>query len=225
MSSEAVRVKQHFERVAGAFDRIYQDERSLWKRFDRWRHRSMFERLRLTLEACGDVRGKRVLDVGCGSGRYAVALARRGAEVVGVDVSQPMLDVAAKAAAEAAVASRCQFLRGDILQLPLEGLFEISLAIGLFDYTSDPMPILTTMRRLTRGKLIASFPSRFHVLTPLRKLRLSLADCPVYFYTGSQIRRLLTWPGCRLIVRPLGRDVLAVVECAPTMESGEPPRA
>ena len=43
--------------------------------------------------------GGRVLDLGCGAGRIAVALARRGFEVTGVDVSAPLLEVATSIAA------------------------------------------------------------------------------------------------------------------------------
>ncbi len=46
----------------------------------------------------GDLRGRRVLDVGCGTGRLAVALAERGAKVWGVDPSGEMLEQARLAA-------------------------------------------------------------------------------------------------------------------------------
>lgn len=222
MPSEAERVKRYFEGYATGFDRIYdQAHPSLWKAFDRWRHRSMFERLRLTLEACGDVRGKRILDVGCGSGRYSVGLARRGATVVGIDLSAPMIELANRAAQQAQVASRCQFLVGDVLQLPLEGPFDFSLAIGVFDYTSDPTPILEKMRRLTRGRLIGSFPVRDHPLSGIRKLRLWLAGCPVFFYTPQRVKLLLAWSNSRLSLHPLGRDVLAIVDFGAAPARGE----
>jgi ubiquinone/menaquinone biosynthesis C-methylase UbiE len=47
---------------------------------------------RVTLGLVGDVRGKRVLDLGCGTGRYCVLLAKRGAEVIGIDPSPDMLE-------------------------------------------------------------------------------------------------------------------------------------
>ncbi len=48
----------------------------------------------VTLELIGDVRGQRVLDLGCGTGRYCVLLAERGATVVGLDPSLGMLEQA-----------------------------------------------------------------------------------------------------------------------------------
>jgi malonyl-CoA O-methyltransferase len=48
----------------------------------------------VTLELVGDVQGQRILDIGCGTGRYCVLLAERGATVVGLDPSQGMLEQA-----------------------------------------------------------------------------------------------------------------------------------
>ena len=52
------------------------------------------------VELCGDVAGKRLLDVGCGSGYFAREMARRGARVTGVDISPRMIEHA-RAAEEA----------------------------------------------------------------------------------------------------------------------------
>jgi 2-polyprenyl-3-methyl-5-hydroxy-6-metoxy-1,4-benzoquinol methylase len=42
----------------------------------------------ITLDLIGDVRNQRVLDVGCGTGRYCELLAKKGAKVVGIDLHQ-----------------------------------------------------------------------------------------------------------------------------------------
>jgi SAM-dependent methyltransferase len=47
-----------------------------------------------TLSLVGDVRGRRVLDAGCGAGAQAVELVRRGALVTGVDLSRGLLGIA-----------------------------------------------------------------------------------------------------------------------------------
>src|SRR3954470_18411537 len=46
------------------------------------------------LAECGDLQGKRVLDAGCGEGRFCRILAGRGAQAVGLDPIAPLLDAA-----------------------------------------------------------------------------------------------------------------------------------
>jgi SAM-dependent methyltransferase len=76
-----------------------------------------------------------VLDVGCGPGRHAHALARRGFEVVGVDISQRFVDLAAAGAPPGAT-----FVRADARRLGYEGEFDaaISLCQGAFGLAGGP---------------------------------------------------------------------------------------
>ncbi|HXV34876.1 MAG TPA: methyltransferase domain-containing protein [Gaiellaceae bacterium] len=80
----------------------------------------------------GDLRGRRVLDLGCGTGRLAAALAERGAKVWGVDPSAEML-----AQARAAVGARVGLKQGRGEALPFkDGWFEgavLRLAVHLLD--------------------------------------------------------------------------------------------
>jgi SAM-dependent methyltransferase len=73
--------------------------------------------------------GTRVLDVGCGPGRHAHELARRGIEVVGVDVSERFVALAAAHAPPGA-----SFVRGDARTMAFDGEFDaaISLCQGAF---------------------------------------------------------------------------------------------
>ena len=63
----------------------------------------------------GAIEGRRILDVGTGTGRAAIALARRGAVVTGIDASAEMLQVAERRAREAGVS--VTFTRGDAHRL------------------------------------------------------------------------------------------------------------
>lgn len=71
----------------------------------------------------------RILDVGCGHGRHANELSARGHTVVGVDLVQGFLDVAAEEARRRGLST--QFLRGDARALPWEAEFD--RVICLFD--------------------------------------------------------------------------------------------
>lgn len=75
----------------------------------------------------GDLRGRRVLHLQCHVGPDTLSLARRGAEVVGVDFSGEAVEQATKLAREFALADRVRFLRSDIYALPdvLEGEFDL----------------------------------------------------------------------------------------------------
>lgn len=81
------------------------------------------------VEALGLQRGDRVLDVGCGPGRHSHALARRGVEVVGVDLSERFVQLAKRDAPVGAT-----FVRGDARCLPVSASFDavISLCQGGF---------------------------------------------------------------------------------------------
>ncbi|MCB1016332.1 MAG: class I SAM-dependent methyltransferase [Acidimicrobiales bacterium] len=68
--------------------------------------------------------GDRVLDVGCGPGRHAHALGRRGIEVVGVDVSERFVRLAAEGAPPGV-----SFRRADARALPFAGEFDAALSL------------------------------------------------------------------------------------------------
>lgn len=77
----------------------------------------------------GNVRGKRVLDAACASGEYTAYLLDAGADVVGVDKSRAMLDLARERAA-----NRAQFVEADLAK-PLKGLEDASFDFVLSSLT------------------------------------------------------------------------------------------
>lgn len=183
----AARVQTYFERHARQFDGLYRDAGGLRGLINRWARGPVYRRFELTVAACGDVRGKRVLDVGCGSGRYAIALAERGAEVVGIDFASNMLSLAGELAQEHGVASRCRFVEADFLEHDFWERFHISLAIGLFDYVAEPADFLNRLRRMTSEKVIVSFPRLCNWRSPQRWLRYRLQGCPLYFHSRESM--------------------------------------
>jgi ubiquinone/menaquinone biosynthesis C-methylase UbiE len=72
------KVRQRFERDAQSFDAIYRLELSpFWRWINTTFRKAVFERYTITFEQAGDVTGKKILDVGCGSGIYSVDFSRR----------------------------------------------------------------------------------------------------------------------------------------------------
>lgn len=84
-------------------------------------------------DALGLAAGQRVLDVGCGPGRHALALARRGAGVTGIDISADFVALARQAAAEEGFET-CTFAVADAATSTYDGEFDavISLCQGGF---------------------------------------------------------------------------------------------
>lgn len=104
----------------------------------------------------GEVGGLSVLDVGCGTGRHAVRLARGGARVTGLDFSPGML---AKARAKAG-AERVEFREIDVgAPLPFDdGCFDRVLACLMLDHVFDLAAFFAQLRRVCRpdGCVVAS---------------------------------------------------------------------
>lgn len=189
-------VRRYFDRVADDFDAIYGARGPLGRWVDCHFRPDMYERYRLTFETCGDVRGKTILDIGCGGGRYAIEFAKRGAaQVVGLDFAPSMVALAEQHAAEYGVQDRCRFIVGDFAQLEFDQRFDICIAIGVFDYVAEPRPFLEKMRFLCNEWMIMSFPSRSPIRTPIRKVRYWFKRCPVYFYDRGTIETLVNGIG------------------------------
>jgi cyclopropane fatty-acyl-phospholipid synthase-like methyltransferase len=169
--------------------------------------RLRFER---ALAILAPLNGKRVLDVGCGPGRYAIEFARRGArEVVGVDFAPAMLELAREAAAAEGMGDRARFVAGDFLAAELEGPFDAAVAIGYCEYLPDPVAHLARMRDLVAGDLVVSFPKRYTLRTLPRALRYRLRGCYLRFFAAGEIRRLASAAGLRVIaVHSVSRDYL-----------------
>jgi 2-polyprenyl-3-methyl-5-hydroxy-6-metoxy-1,4-benzoquinol methylase len=213
-------VRRRFEREAESFDAIYRLERSPLSRwFNTTFRRAVFERYTLTFTHAGDVGDKTVLDIGCGSGVYSVDFARRGARrVLGVDFSASMLQLARHEAAEHHVADVCQFVQANFLDFDVQERFDVSIALGVFDYQPDPLAFLRKMAASTRGKVIASFPGHSLIRKRLRRLRYRLGrKGDVYFYREADVRQLATDAGFRqysiIPIRSSGTGFVLVGEC------------
>ncbi len=69
--------------------------------------------------------GGPVLELGCGTGRIALAIAEAGVDVVGIDISPRMIEVARGKAAERRLTERCIFQSGDMADIQLADRFPL----------------------------------------------------------------------------------------------------
>lgn len=193
------KVRDHFDDDAERFDAIYETDKGLFARFvDNYWRAVVQRRLELNVEKLKPFAGKRILDVGCGSGRFCISFAQNGAEhVVGVDFAPAMIEIADKLAKDAGVADRCDFRVGAFPDAiaESEGPFDASTANGFFDYIEEPTEIITRMRELTKGKMILSFPKAVEWRVPLRRVRFWLKGTPLFLYHEAQVRELLKKAG------------------------------
>lgn len=105
------------------------------------------------------VEGRRILDVGTGTGRAAIALAKRGAHVTGVDASEQMLQVAERRAREAGV--RVAFVRGDAhrLEFPDRSVDDV-VCLRVLMHTPDWRRSLSELCRVADRRVVIDYPSR-----------------------------------------------------------------
>jgi SAM-dependent methyltransferase len=102
--------------------------------------------------------GRTILDVGTGTGRAAIALARRGARVTGVDASETMLTVARRRADEAGLP--VTFVRGDAHGLAQpDRSFDAVVCLRVIMHTPDWRQSLAELCRVARTRVVFDYPA------------------------------------------------------------------
>jgi SAM-dependent methyltransferase len=99
------------------------------------------------------VAGKRVLDLGCGSGEVSIVAARLGATVTGLDVVGEMVAIAQQLARDAGVSTRTHFRVHDIVGGTIDPT-DVSMLVGVIEYYRDLEPLLAKVCDATRERVI-----------------------------------------------------------------------
>jgi len=94
--------------------------------------------------------GLRVLDVGCGVGRWSRLLAARGARVTGIDLSPTMIDEARRRAAAQGVGNACRFLVADLATLATGEEFDLVLSVTVLQHILDPAALRAALERMAQ---------------------------------------------------------------------------
>ena len=177
----------------------------------------------------------RVLDVGCGTGSYTLALAARGCQALGIDFSTGMLRRARAKAARAATgtpaksrAGSATFEQADFdrgVPFPVRS-FDAIIAVAVLQCAADPLAFLTEVRRVLQPKgillLVALDPQRrsrakrqLGVSLPRGALRwlkaLGSQGRRVHRYSREKLSVLLVEAGFELMEERTGEGTLGLL--------------
>jgi SAM-dependent methyltransferase len=198
VSNDREKIEKYFDRTSVELDSFYDRRGTIFQKFlSKLFRAGMYERYILTLDICSKVDPGTVLDIGCGSGRYLIALAKMGWSATGVDVSQAMLQIAEQNAERENLSRKITLKRVDFDTVEFSERFDVTLAMGYFDYQKEPLGSLRKMVGLAKNFSLASFPARYSLQMPLRRVYLQTRHAPVYFYARSTLENLCSKLGLR----------------------------
>lgn len=147
------------------WEQIFNDDylRSL----PRYSQRQTQKEVDFIVSALGIKEGGMILDLACGNGRHSVELSSRGFQVVGLDLSLPMLARAAELAQKND--QKINFIHGDMRQIAFESTFDgaccFSTSFGFFDDDTNIKVIEGVRRSLkSRGTLILDMVNRDYLI-------------------------------------------------------------
>ena len=158
---------------------------------------------RQILDGLAPTAGRRVLDVGTGTGRAAIALAKAGARVTGVDASPGMLAVAERRAREEGVA--VTFAAGDAHRLDFaDRSFDAVVCLRVLMHTPDWRASLGELCRVAAARVVFDYPSLYsaaaiQALTRRVTHRVNPAVEAYRVFAPAAIARVLAASGFRVI--------------------------
>lgn len=177
--SDDRKVAEYFDSAAATWHNMY-TRKDIWGEIHQ-------ERLARFLALASNLplpRGSEVLEVGCGAGHAAVALAERGHIVEATDVSQSMVDLTMNNAVAAGVADRIHATVGDIYKIDFSsGTFNLVLSIGVIPWLSSPGAAIEELARVLK-------PGGYLLFTADNRSRLARLIDPATSPLFSAIKKL-----------------------------------
>jgi ubiquinone/menaquinone biosynthesis C-methylase UbiE len=163
------------------------------------------EEARVITAFVGDVAGAAVLDVGTGTGRAALLLARGGARVTGIDASEHMLAVARQRAAQEHLT--IDFLNCDAHAVAFpDRAFDIAISLRVLMHTPDWRRVIGELCRVSRDRVVFDYPSArsaalLQSLARAAVHRLGAQTEPYRVFSDGAIDRALAAADFRVVAR------------------------
>jgi len=133
----------------------------------------------------GFSRAHTLLEVGCGTGHFTRWFGEQGLQVMGLDLSPPML-------AEAVRLGSLPYVQGDALALPFRaGAFDLAALITTLEFVADPVQALSEATRVARHGLILGVLNRQSLLAWRRKRSGELLWQMARFFTPTELACLV----------------------------------
>lgn len=112
----------------------------------------------------GKIEGARILDIGFGGGEYALAFAKAGARVYGLEVNRMLYEIAEAYLKEEGVQARLRVYEGDTFPFDA-GFFDYAFSVSVLEHVSDARLMIREVDRVLKpgGKFYLAFPNRWRV--------------------------------------------------------------
>jgi ubiquinone/menaquinone biosynthesis C-methylase UbiE len=199
--TETARTSRTKDSFAAAFDRLAAD-------YDSWYQtplgaRSSALEMEAVLSLAEPKPGEVALDVSCGTGNYAIALAERGVKVAALDSSDRMLQIARSKAARKELAIDWRSGAAEDLPFASDSL-DLVTAVLMLEFTRSPQEVVHEMLRVVKpgGRLVIGALGKYNLWAAARRLKSFLAPSiwsAATFFSRRQLTRFLVSAGAHSI--------------------------
>ncbi len=181
-------MKHYWDEEIEKFDKIYDGDKNLVEKFmDLFRRDSILERAKLVYNFAGKLnKGATIVDIGCGTGRQAIALAKMGFTVYGFDISERGIEMANQQVEDSGL--NITFEKCDIVKKKYPPC-DMIIGLGLMDYLNDEevLQILKQVKELN-CKFILSFPFK-SIKSYVRFIYRHLSGTKIYLSTPEEMEK------------------------------------
>ena len=162
---------------------IREPDQAVWNRF--WDSKNDIDKvypssptiLKAILKNFPHLEGKKILEVGAGSGRDSAELARRGADVSVLDFAEGSLKIVNGLLIREHLENNLHLVRGDAFHAPFpDGTFDLVFHQGLAEHFTDPKPLIRENFRIVRpgGYCLCDVPQTVHPYTVIKHILIAL---------------------------------------------------